>query len=225
MKIEISALEARVLGSLIEKELTTPDQYPLSLNSLTLACNQKTSRDPIMELTEAGVVQIIDGLQRKHLVYEKSGFGSRVVKYQQRLCGTDFAELKITPRERGILCVMLLRGPQTLSELRTRTNRLCEFTDLNEVDSVLRQMMQREAGALVARLPRSAGEREVRYVHLLGGAIVAATDAPDDDAVTQVHHAMALPAAAAADSVADRVSRLEAEVAELRAEVERLTNR
>lgn len=180
MKVMLSALEARVIGCLIEKELTTPDQYPLSINSLASAVNQKTNRDPVMELSEAEIIAVLDGLQKKHLVYEKSGFGSRVMKYQHRLVGTEFSEIKATPQERGILCVMLLRGPQTVAELRTRTNRLCEFADLAEVETVLNQMATRDSSPLVVRLPRARGEREARYMHLLSGAIESAPEVPDD---------------------------------------------
>ena len=209
MKVELTALEARLIGCLIEKELTTPDQYPLSLNSLTAAVNQKTNRDPIMDLAEAEVVAVLDGLQKKHLVYEKSGFGSRVMKYQHRLMGTEFSEIKATPQERGILCIMLLRGPQTISELRTRTNRLCEFADLAEVETALNEMMARDNGALVARLPRSRGERESRYMHLLSGAIESA---PEQET---------MPAAVAhADpDLTARVTTLEQELEALRREV------
>ena len=176
MKVELTALETRLIGCLIEKELTTPDQYPLSLNSLTAAVNQRTNRDPLMELAEAEVVAVLDGLQKKHLVYEKSGFGSRVMKYQHRLVGTEFSAIKVTAQERGILCVILLRGPQTIAELRTRTNRLCEFADLAEVETALNEMMTRDSSPLVARLPRSKGERESRYMHLLSGAIELAPE-------------------------------------------------
>ncbi len=176
MKVELTALEARLIGCLIEKELTTPDQYPLSLNSLTAAVNQKTNRDPVMAVSDADVQAELDRLAKKHLVYEKSGFGSRVMKYQHRLVGTEFSEIKVTAQERGILCVMLLRGPQTIAELRTRTNRLCEFADLAEVETALNEMMTRDSSPLIVRLPRSKGERESRYMHLLSGAIELAAE-------------------------------------------------
>ena len=122
---QLSSQEARVIGSLIEKQITTPEQYPLSLNALVLACNQKSNRDPVLELTEQAVKELIDALGGKHLVIEKTGFGSRVPKYQQHFCNTEFSALQFTPQERAILCELLLRGPQTPGELRSRTNRLC----------------------------------------------------------------------------------------------------
>ena len=216
MKIELSPTEARVIGCFIEKELTTPDQYPLSLNALTNACNQKTNRDPVMELDEAAVQSTIDSLQKKHLVFDRSGFGSRVTKYQHRFCGTDFSELKLTPQERGVVCVLLLRGAQTAGELRTRTNRLCEFTDSDAVDRVLEALIGRDSGPLVARLARSPGERESRYMHLFSGAIESAPASPRDAPV---------PSVASDPSLAQRVEQLERDIAALRAELEDLRSR
>jgi uncharacterized protein len=212
MKVELTPFEARVIGCLIEKELTTPDQYPLSLNSLTLAVNQKTNREPVMAVDDADVQAELDSLARKHLVYEKSGFGSRVMKYQHRLVGTEFSEIKATPQERGILCVMLLRGPQTVAELRTRTNRLCEFADLAEVEAALNQMMTRDSSPLVVRLPRAPGERESRYMHLLSGAVATGPDAePDRDERTQEPARVSLTT-----DLIQRVTQLEQEVATLK---------
>ena len=166
MRIEITPAEARVIGSLIEKEVTTPDQYPLSLSALTHACNQKSSRDPVMELSEQEVQNTVDELVKKHLVSNRSGFGSRVTKYQHRFCNAGFGSLEFTPQELGILCVLLLRGPQTPGELRTRTNRLCDFNDVHETENVLQQLTAREDGPFVARLTREPGKRESRYIQL-----------------------------------------------------------
>src|SRR5579863_8292709 len=163
---ELSALEARVIGSLIEKQVTTPDQYPLSLNALLLACNQKSNRDPILELTERDLQGLVDGLARKHLVLEKSGFGSRVAKYQQRFCNTEFSALQFTPQERAILCELLLRGAQTPGELRSRATRMAEFADVAQLETVLEQLMHHASGACVVRLPREPGRREARVAHL-----------------------------------------------------------
>src|ERR1700733_611962 len=161
MKIEFSAAETRVIGCLIEKEITTPDQYPLSLNALTNACNQKTNREPVLELSETAVQQTVDALMKKHMVSDKSaGYGGRVTKYKHRFCNTEFGSLKFSKQELGILCVMLLRGPQTPGELRTRTNRLCDFADSEEVEATLKSLMQRETGGFVARLARAPGSRE-----------------------------------------------------------------
>src|ERR1700719_4037075 len=123
MKIEFSAIEARIVGCLIEKEITTPDQYPLSLNALTNACNQKSNRDPVMALDEPSVQHIVDALARRHFVVEKSGFGSRVPKYQHRFCNSEYGTLKLDPQELAIACELLLRGPQTPGELRSRAAR------------------------------------------------------------------------------------------------------
>ena len=169
MRIELSPLEARVLGSLIEKEVTTPEQYPLSLSALTHACNQKSSRDPVLRLTESEVQETVDGLLKKHLVSDRGGFGSRVTKYQHRFCNAGFGSLEFSTQELGILCVLMLRGPQTPGELRSRTNRLCDFSDVNETERVLNRLMEREDGPFVARLPREPGKRESRFVHLFCG--------------------------------------------------------
>jgi uncharacterized protein YceH (UPF0502 family) len=206
MKIELSALEARVIGCLIEKEITTPDQYPLSLNALTLACNQKTNREPVLELTDATVQEAIDGLVRKHLASDKSGFGGRVTKYKHRFCNTEFGALKFTPRELGILCVMLLRGPQTPGELRQRTARLCDFSDVSEVEATLETLMTRDEGPFIARLARAPGAREHRYAHLFSGDIESVAATPDI-------HGHAEP------SLNSRITKLEAEVEELRREL------
>lgn len=174
MNIQLSANEGRVIGSLIEKERTTPEQYPLSLHALTAACNQKSSRDPVMHLDERQVRETLDSLIKKRLVSEKTGFGSRVAKYQHRFCNTDFGDLKLSEQELGIICVLLLRGPQTPGELRVRTERLCKFNDVHEVEAMLKNLIDRQDGPFVAMLPREAGKRESRYAHLFGGEVEAA---------------------------------------------------
>src|SRR6266853_829153 len=130
MKVEFTALEARVIGCLIEKHITTPDQYPLSLNALLNACNQRSNRDPVMDLDEPTVQHVVDGLVRKHLMLERSGFGSRVSKYRHCFCNTEFGSLKFDPQELAIVCELLLRGPQTPGELRSRANRMAAFGDV-----------------------------------------------------------------------------------------------
>jgi len=213
MKIEFTPIEARVMGCLIEKEVTTPDQYPLSLNALTNACNQKTNRDPVLELDETTVQQTVDSLMKKYLVSDKSaGYGGRVTKYKHRFCNTEFGSLKFTPQELGILCVLLLRGPQTPGELRNRTNRLCEFSDSAHVETALDSLLRREEGPFIARLPRAAGSREARYAHLFYGMIESSpeTDEP------------ATAPAGTAPSLGQRVAMLEELVGALRLEVEAL---
>src|SRR5580658_5612534 len=211
MNIEFTPHEARVIGCLIEKEITTPDQYPLSLNALTNACNQKTNREPVLELSESVVQQAVDSLMKKHFVSDKSaGYGGRVTKYKHRFCNTEFGPLKFSKQELGIICVLLLRGPQTPGELRARTNRLCEFTDAEQVEAVLKGLMTREDGPFIARLARAAGARESRYAHLFSGAI---------ESVPETQESLDAPAAS---SMSLRVAHLEELVAELRAEVDAL---
>ena len=210
MNIELSPLDARIIGCLIEKEVTTPDQYPLSLNALTNACNQKTNRDPVLELTEKDVQQTVDALMKKHWVSDRSaGYGGRVTKYKHRFCNTEFGSLKFSKQELGILCVMLLRGPQTPGELRTRTNRLCEFADSEEVETTLNSLMQREDGPFVARLARAPGSRESRYAHLFSGAPTLPLAGDEDVEAPGV-------TGGAAGNLAARVAALEEAVAELR---------
>jgi hypothetical protein len=212
MNIEFSANEARVIGCLLEKEITTPDQYPLSLNALTNACNQKTTRDPVLDLSESIVQQAVDSLMKKYMVSDKSaGYGGRVTKYKHRFCNTEFGSLKFSKQELGIICVLLLRGPQTPGELRARTNRLCEFTDAEQVESTLKNLMSREDGPFIARLPRAAGARESRYTHLFSGMIESVEEP-----------AGAEESAAAGSSLSQRVSELEESVRLLRAETDAL---
>src|SRR4026209_2773143 len=162
MNIQLTALEARVIGSLIEKAITTPDQYPLSLNALTNACNQKSNRDPVLELDERTVQETLDALAKKHLVLERSGFGSRVPKYQHRFCNTEFGTLKFTPQELAVVCELLLRGAQTPGELRTRASRMAPCGDVSEVETCLQHLSTREDGPFVVRLAREPGRRESR---------------------------------------------------------------
>lgn len=170
MDIELTPEETRVIACLIEKAITTPDQYPLSLNALTNACNQKSNRDPVMQLDEAGVQRTLDALAKRHLVGEKSGYGSRVAKYQHYFCNTTFGSLRFSAPELGILCELMLRGPQTPGELRSRAGRLCALADVLEVESALKSLMEREDGPVVVQLPREPGRRESRFAHLFGGA-------------------------------------------------------
>jgi uncharacterized protein YceH (UPF0502 family) len=217
----LSSLEARVIGCLIEKQVTTPEQYPLSLNALTLACNQKSNRDPVMELEDRAVQETVDGLMRKHMVLERSGFGSRVAKYQQRFCNTEFGALQFSPQERAIVCELLLRGPQTAGELRTRAARMCEVSDVAQIETALEHLMQFQGGPCVARLGREPGKREARYAHLFSGEpqpVVSSTAATTE---------LDIPVAAAESegdtgSTAERLAALEREVQELRAEVRNL---
>jgi uncharacterized protein len=213
MNIELSATEARVIGCLLEKEITTPDQYPLSLNALTNACNQKTNRDPVLELSESVVQQTVDSLMRKYLVSDKSaGYGGRVTKYKHRFCNTEFGSLKFSAQELGVICVMLLRGPQTPGELRSRTNRLCEFTDAEQVENTLKNLMSRQDGPFIARLARAPGARESRYAHLFSGTLESAPEPAHEEP-------QAVPGG---PTLSERVSTLEQQVEQLRAAIDAL---
>ncbi|AYZ33348.1 YceH family protein [Serratia sp. FDAARGOS_506] len=210
MKYELNAKEARVIGCLLEKQVTTPDQYPLSLNAITLACNQKTNREPVMDLSESEVQQLLDLLLRKHFLRTLSGFGNRVVKYEQRFCNSEFGQLKLSPAELAVIATLLLRGAQTPGELRTRTNRMHEFSDVSEVEQVLQQLATREDGPFVVRLAREPGKRESRFMHLFSGQIdeaPAALESEDDG------------------DLSARVSALENEVSELKRLVQHLLTR
>lgn len=217
MSIELSPLEARVIGCLIEKEITTPDHYPLTLNSLTNACNQKSNRDPVMSLSESEVLDTVEGLIARRLVNDESGFNSRVSKYQHRFCNTEFGDLQFSEQERGVVCCLLLRGAQTPGEIRTRTNRLCQFTDVKEVEAVLEKLADSsDDKPLVVRLPREAGKRESRYMHQFCGEV----DVEEIEAA--VPAAQSGSSASKIEALESEVNQLKAEVAELRALIEQL---
>ncbi|MDE2052158.1 MAG: DUF480 domain-containing protein [Gammaproteobacteria bacterium] len=218
MRIELDSLEARVIGCLIEKQITTPDQYPLSLNALVAACNQKSNRDPAMSLDEATVQRTLDSLSRKHLVLERSGFGSRVPKYQHLFCNTEFGTLKFSAQELAIVCELLLRGPQTPGELRSRASRMASYSDVTEIEAALQSLKERESGPLVARLPREAGRRESRYMHLFSGEAIPQIAA-------QTMEAQPAHERPAGEALEIRVARLETELELLRAELEELKSR
>jgi uncharacterized protein len=213
--LELTAVQARVIGCLIEKQITTPDQYPLSLNALTNACNQKSNRDPVLALTEAEVQAALDALAAKHLVLERSGFGSRVPKYQHRFCNTGFGTLEFTPQQVAILCELLLRGPQTPGELRSRASRMGELHDVSEVEAALNDLAAHADGPFVVRLAREPGRRESRYAHLFG-------DEPPPAASEEAEVPVALPSGS---STAARLEAVERELAALRREVDELRQR
>ena len=216
MKIELTPHEARVIGCLLEKEVTTPEQYPLSINALTSACNQKSNRDPVLDLTEPAVQAIVDGLLKKHLVSDRSGYGGRVTKYKQTFCNSEFGLLKFTDLERAILCELLVRGPQSAGELRTRCNRMASVADVAEVEVALRSLAEHASGPFVARLPRLPGTRDARYGQLLTGELVAGSaESPPGP----------LPAEPRGSSLADRVRALEEEVAALKQALARISER
>ncbi|ARB85272.1 MULTISPECIES: YceH family protein [Yersinia] len=203
MKHSLNALEARVIGCLLEKQVTTPEQYPMSLNGVTVACNQKTNREPVMELSDSEVQQTLDFLLKKHLIRTQSG--NRVMKYEHRFCNSEFGNLKFSSAELAVITTLLLRGAQTPGELRTRTNRMHEFADVTETEEVLNQLAIREDGPFVVRLAREPGKRESRFMHLFSGDVA--------------------PASAIAENAEGESSALEERVAQLERQVIALTRR
>jgi uncharacterized protein YceH (UPF0502 family) len=219
MPIELTAHEARVIGCLIEKQIATPDQYPLSLNALTNACNQKSNRHPVLALGEREVQALVDGLIRRQLVLEKSGFGSRVPKYQHLFCNTQFGSLKFSPQGTAIICELLLRGPQTPGELRTHAARLAPLHDVSEVETELEALATRPDGPFVARLTREPGRRESRYMHLFSG------EAPPFVEEEPRPSRAAAASLAGVSAHEERIAALETAVAELQQELELLKAR
>lgn len=205
----LDAVEARVVGCLVEKAATTPEAYPLTLNALVLACNQKTSREPVMELDPGEVGHALNTLERRGLV-KIAPASQRALRYEHRF-DTVYGT---TARQRAVLCALLLRGPQTLGELHARTERLAGFPSVDDVRDTLDRLMQREP-ALVVRLGRASGQREDRYLHLLAGPV-------DAEACAAAAPAASSPRSA---GTGERIDQLEAEVAELRAELAQLRQR
>ncbi|MXG70366.1 DUF480 domain-containing protein [Escherichia coli] len=210
MKYQLSGAEARVVGSLLEKQVTTPEQYPLSVNAVTMACNQKTNREPVMNLSEHDVQDVLDALVKRHYLRTVSGFGNRVTKYEQRFCNSEFGDLKLSSAEVAVITTLLLRGAQTPGELRTRASRMHEFSDMQEVEQTLEGLAAREDGPYVVRLAREPGKRESRYMHLFSGDVDAASAAAESDRPENN------------DSLAARVEALEDEVAGLKQRLDAL---
>lgn len=209
MESTLSPIEVRVLACLIEKSLSTPEYYPLTLNALTMACNQKSNRDPIMQLSDQDAVRALDSLRDRRLAWVVTLSGSRVPKYRHHM--EDVYPL-ILP-QLAVLCELMLRGPQTVGELRTHAGRLCSLTDTTEVQSILQQLMAWAGGPLAAVAPRRAGQREERYAHLLGGVEAVETES----ALTPAE-----PARLTVMAENDRIAALEIKVASLEDECARL---
>jgi len=217
MLIQLTPIQARLIGVLLEKEVTTPDQYPLSLNGLTLGCNQKSNREPVMNLSESDVQNVLDELRDKKLILEHTGSGSRVVKYKHRFCNTEFSDLKFSRQQLAIVCVMLLRGPQTPGELRTRSNRLAEFENVDEVEATLNKLHDLNGEQLVVKLDREPGKRDSRYAHLFSG----------DEGLKVVSQAQASmnsiqDTSATSPQALERITQLELQVAALTSQLEQL---
>ncbi len=209
---ELTDIEARIIGCLIEKSIATPDLYPLTLNALTNACNQKSGRNPVMALQQGEVQHSLGVLEAKHFVRKDENFKSRTEKYTQRFCNTRYSNLQLDTAQVAIISLLLLRGPQTPGELRARSGRLHEFADNGEVVVALNSLIEREGEPLLVKLPRTPGRKDEEYMHLFSGPI---------DLEVHASQAQAASKAGSSDRVsvaelAERVSRLEAEVAELK---------
>ena len=209
---ELSDKEARIIGCLLEKSVVTPDQYPMTLNALTNACNQKSSREPVMLLQPGEVQQTIRQLESKHLVRTDENFKSRTEKYSQRFCNTRYSNIQFDDAQYAIICLLLLRGPQTPGEMRSRSGRLHTFADNDEVVMALSSLIERDSDAMLVKLPRTSGRKDSEYMHLFSGAV---------DVEAHASQAQAAKVATSSDrtsvaELAERVSSLEAEVRELR---------
>jgi uncharacterized protein len=203
----LSAIEARILGCLIEKEATTPEQYPLTLNAIHLACNQKTNREPLMELSLGEVGHCMRQLDPRNLV--RSQHGARAERYEHRV-NTVFS---LTKQQQAIICVLMLRGPQTLSELMTRTERLASFSDMDDIKHTLERLSQRD-NPLIERIPRASGQREDRYVHLLSG--------PVDHSQLPATKTSAISPSSSSNALEERIAQLEERLAAVEQELQAL---
>lgn len=209
MEEVLNEVEVRVVGSLIEKQITTPEYYPLTLNALTHACSQISNRDPVVAFDEKTVVRAIESLRDKKLAHVVFASDSRVPKYKHVFTET----LGLTAQEVAVMCVLMLRGAQTVGEIRGRTGRLYEFAELGEVEATLQALAERESRPLVTKLPRQTGRKESRYAHLLGGEVRVEVEASAprlEPATLEVH------------AENERMAKLEEEVASLRREVAEL---
>jgi uncharacterized protein YceH (UPF0502 family) len=213
MQKVLNETEVRVLGSLVEKQITTPEYYPLTLNALTNACNQKSNRDPVVTLNESAVTQAIETLREKNLVYVFYGSTSRVPKYKHMMPEV----LHLDQREVALLCVLMLRGPQTVGELKERAGRLAEFTGLGEVEETLSSLSAKDE-PLVVKLARQPGQKEARYAHLLAGDVSA--DYMVEEVSVENRAATNRTGGGRMSNLEDEVKALRAEVAELKQQLE-----
>lgn len=205
-------IEARIIGCLMEKSLVTPDQYPLTPNALTNACNQKSSRDPVMSLDQGKVQHVARELKDKHLLHIEENFKSGVEKYKQRFCNSTFSTYKFDHAQFAIICLLLLRGPQTPGELRARSGRLHAFEDNSAVVDALNSLVNWEGDPLVVKLPRMPGRKDSEYMHLFCGPIdvEAHTSQAETDKSVRATERLIL------SELAERISRLESEMAALK---------
>ncbi len=208
----LSANECRILGSLMEKSVTTAEQYPLTLNALVNACNQKSARTPVMSLSQGTVQHTVRILDEQHLLRIEENFKRGVEKYTQRLCNSSYSELQFDTAQFAIVCLLLLRGPQTPGELRARSGRLHEFADNNEVVTALESLVEYPVDPLVVQLPRSPGRKDSEYMHLLSGEVDIEAHAQQ---VAAAQPERATPRSSLAE-LEQRLGELEAEVAQLK---------
>jgi uncharacterized protein YceH (UPF0502 family) len=211
----LNDVEARVVGSLVEKSLVTPEQYPMTLNALANACNQKSARNPVMSMTQGEVQHTIRALEEKHLVRAEENFKSRTEKYSQRFCGTRYSGYQFDAAQLAVVCLLLLRGPQTPGELRARSGRLHTFADNSEVVTTLNSLIEGQSEPLLVKLPRTAGRKDSEYMHLFSGPIDVEAHA------SQARNTVSAGSAGRVSSaeLVERVEKLEAEVAELKAQM------
>jgi uncharacterized protein YceH (UPF0502 family) len=206
----LTNIEARVIGCLIEKSIVTPDQYPLTLNALTNACNQKSGRDPVMALERGAVQHTVRVLEAKHFINTDENFKSRAEKYTHRFCNTRYSEYQFEPPQLAIICLLLLRGPQTPGELRARSGRLHAFPDNSATVEAAKSLIERDGDPLLIQLPRSPGRKDAEYMHLFSGAIDI------EEYASQAQSAKPASASSNAGELEERVAKLEEEVAELK---------
>jgi len=212
MQLDLTAIEARVIGCLIEKSVVTPEQYPLTLNALTNACNQKSSRDPVMSLQPGEVQHTLRELEAKTLVRTDENFKSRTEKYLQRFCNSRFSDYQFDSAQLAIVCLLLLRGPQTPGELRSRSGRLHNFADNAEVIEVLSGLANWDGNPVIVKLPRTPGRKDAEFMHLFSGPVDVEAHALREQTVTADRSS----GRASVSDLEQRVSDLEAEVAALK---------
>ena len=209
---KLDAIEARVIGCLIEKSITTPDQYPLTLNALVNACNQKSSRDPVMSLQPGEVQHAIRTLEAAHLVRTEENFKSRTEKYTQRFCNTRYSDQQFDAGQLAIVCLLLLRGPQTPGELRSRSGRLHTFADNEEVVIAANSLIERDGEPMLVKLPRRPGRKDAEYMHLFSGPI----DVESYVTKTETARSTGSSSRTSVAELEERVEQLEADVARLK---------
>ena len=220
LMLTFTSEQCRVIGVLLEKESTTPDQYPLSLNALTNGCNQKSNRDPVYSMSEIEVQQLVEQLIELNCISCQSEKKGRVIKYQHRFCNTPFGDLQFSDKQRAILCVLLLRGAQTAGELKTRSHRLAEFTQMSEVELTLQELEEFNGEHLIEKLPRELGKRESRYRQLFSkDKFVNANDNSDH---STVEHSTIETSIKNKDNLQSRIEQLEQQIEQLNERLEKI---